>query len=196
MRFGRSLWSANQVAKRNGFKSVAPCPSTLEKQYIFIRIFEFQQFPPRKPLTFLIFSNLSDASFAQFSRANPEERRRAGKRDAHPLSLPELQHPRGELRRVGVARASISALRACGQTGRNRARSADTATRQHARSVCQPPRHSATKTKRSKITGGSREGGGRALFAARLDATLRGRPPLFRAATQPPEPPSIPKYPG
>lgn len=41
-----------------------------------------------------------------------------------------------------------------------------------------------------------REGGGRALFAARLDAVLRGRPPLFRAATQPPEPPSISKYPG
>lgn len=51
-------------------------------------------------------------------------------------------------------------------------------------------------TKCSKITGGSWRGGGRALFVALIDAILRGRTALFRAATQPPEQPSIPKYPG
>lgn len=123
----------------------------------------------------------------------------------HPI---QLQLPRSELRRVGVARASISTLCARGQTGhaeRNRRAICGRArkrqqergsTRSRVRVACRPPRYSGTKTKRSKITDGSREGGGRALFAARLAAILRGRPTLFRAATQPPEPPSIPKYPG
>lgn len=51
-------------------------------------------------------------------------------------------------------------------------------------------------TKCSKIISGSWRGGGRALFVALIDAILRGRTALFQAATQPPEPPSIPKYPG
>lgn len=51
-------------------------------------------------------------------------------------------------------------------------------------------------TKCSKFTNGSRRGGGRTLFVALIDAILRGRATLFQAATQPPEPPSIPKYPG
>lgn len=123
----------------------------------------------------------------------------------HPI---QLQLRRSELRRVGVARASISTLCARGQTGhaernrraicgRARKRQQErSSTRSRVRVACRPPRYSGTKTKRSKITDGSREGGGRALFAARLAAILRGRTPLFRAATQPPEPPSIPKYPG
>lgn len=57
-------------------------------------------------------------------------------------------------------------------------------------------RRSSDTTKCSKITSDSWRGGGRALFVSLINAILRGRTALFQAATQPPEPPSIPKYPG
>lgn len=70
----------------------------------------------------------------------------------------------------------------------------DARTREQRDSDARRRRWSGT-TKCSKIISGSR-GGGRALFVALIDVILRGRTALFQAATQPPERPSIPKYPG